>query len=155
MAVEKKFVLPKVEQVAMAVKDLESTAAYLSSCLGIGPFQISDRYSSTMVHGKPTMAKRKVGIASMGGVDLELIQPMEEDTPYYDFMNSRGEGLQHIRFSPVDDLNQTVAYLEEKGFKLVYSGKQNSGVHSGSLFAYMESERAKGFILEFVQRPKA
>ena len=150
MVMENKFVLPKVEQVAIIVKDVELTAAYLSSTLGIGPFRISERSGETMVYGKRTLAKRRLGIAEMGGIDLELIQGLEAGTPYYDFINGRGEGLQHIRFAPVGDLNRTVGYLEEKGFKLVYGGE-----HAGGRFAYMESEMAKGFILEFVKRAKS
>lgn len=150
MVTDNKFVLPKVEQVAITVKDLEATAAYLSSALGIEPFRISERSGPVTVGGKPALAKRRLGIAKMGGIDLELIQGLEPATPYYNFINSRGEGLQHIRFAPVPDLSRTVAYLEEKGFKLVYGGE-----HAGSRFAYMESEKAKGFILEFVQRPKS
>ncbi len=146
MADQSKFVLPAVEQVALIVKDLEATAAYLSSSLGIGPFRISERHGATRVNGKPTLAKRKLGIANMGGVDLELIQALEAGTPYYDFINSQGEVLQHIRFAPVDDLDQTVAYLEGKGFKTVYSGQ-----HAGRRFTYLQSEKAKGLILEFVQ----
>ncbi len=147
MVADKKFILPKVEQVALIVKDLEKTAAFLSSTLGIEPFRISERSSPVTVNGKPTFAKRKLGIANMGGVDLELIQPLEDGTPYYDFIRAKGEALQHIRFAPVPDLNRTVAYLEEKGFKTVYSGE-----YAGGRFAYMESEKAKGLILEFVQR---
>ncbi len=147
---EDNFVLPKVEQVAIIVDDLESTAAFLSSSLGIESFRISERSGPVTVNGKSTRAKRRLGIATMGGIDLELIQPMETGTPYYSFIKSRGSGLQHIRFAPVADLKQTVAYLEAKGFKLAYGGE-----YAGSHFAYMESEKAKGFVLEFVQRPKS
>ncbi|MFH1639973.1 MAG: VOC family protein [Chloroflexota bacterium] len=147
---ENKFVLPEVEQVALIVKDLEQTAAYLSASLGIGPFRISERSGPTEVNGNPTVAKRRLGIAKMGGIDLELIQGLEPDTPYFDFINSKGEALQHIRFAAVEDLDLWVAHLAEKGFKLVYGGE-----HSGSRFAYLESERAKGLILEFLQRAKS
>ena len=147
---ENKFVLPKVEQVAVICKDLDSTAAFLSKTLGIGPFVFSERNSPVTVDGKPSNARRKLGIAPMGGVDLELIQPMEPGTPYYNFVMARGEGMQHIRFAPVADLKQTVANLEKMGYKTAYAGD-----FGGSSFAYMESEKAKGFVLEFVQRPKA
>ena len=150
MVTDSKFVLPRVEQVAVIVRNLEETAAYLSSTLGIEPFRISERSGPVTVGGKPATAKRRLGIAKMGGIDLELIQGLDPGTPYYNFINSRGEGLQHIRFAPVPDLAKTVSYLEEKGFKLVYGGE-----HQGSRFAYLESAKAKGFILEFVQRPKS
>ena len=150
MVAKNKFVLPEVEQIALIVKDLETTAAYLSSSLGIGPFRISERHGPTKVHGEPTLAKRKLGIAKMGGVDLELIQALEAGTPYYEFIYSKGEVLQHIRFAPVEDLDQTLDYLEEKEFKVVYSGE-----HAGRRFAYLGSEKAKGLILEFVQPAKS
>ena len=146
MIKKNKFVLPEVEQIALIVKDLETTAAYLSSSLGIGPFRISERYGPTKVYGEPALAKRKLGIGKMRGLDLELIQALEPGTSYYNFIYSKGEVLQHIRFAPVNDLDQTVTYLEEKEFKVVYSGE-----HAGRCFAYLESENAKGLILEFTQ----
>ena len=144
---EKKFTLPKVEQVAVICKDLDSTAAFLASTLGIGPFVFSERNSQVTVDGKQSNARRKLGIAPMGGVDIELIQPMEPGTPYYKFVMARGEGIQHIRFAPVADLKATVANLEKMGYKTAYAGD-----FGGSSFAYMESDKAKGFVLEFVQR---
>jgi hypothetical protein len=141
------FTLPEVEQIALIVKDLEQTAAYLSDSLGIAPFTISERHSPTKVDGKPAFSRRKLGIASMGGIELELIQALEEGTPYYDFITANGEVLQHIRFAPVKNLDETVSHLEEKGFRVRYSGD-----YSGSRFAYLGSEKARGLILEFVQR---
>jgi methylmalonyl-CoA/ethylmalonyl-CoA epimerase len=144
------FVLPKVEQVALIVKDREAVAEFLSSSLGIGPFRMSERSGPVTVSGKPSKATRRLGIAMMGGMELELIQPMEPNTPYYNFVMSRGEAIQHIRFAPVPDLDKAVAYLEGKGFKVAYAGE-----HAGSRFAYLESDKAKGLVLEFVQRAKA
>ena len=147
---ENKFVLPKMEQVALIVKDLQATAAFLSDTLGIGPFIFSERNSPVTVNGKPSFARRKLGIAKMGGVDLELIQPMEPGTPYYNFVFSKGEVLQHVRFAPVEDLDKTITYLEGKGFKTAYAGE-----FGGNRFAYMESDKAQGLVLEFVTRAKA
>ncbi len=148
MADRNTFVLPRVEQVALIVKDLETTATYLSATLGIGPFRISERRGPTKVYGKPTVASRKLGIANMGGVDLELIQGLEPGTPYYDFIYSKGEVMQHLRFAPVANLDRIVDYLVDKGFKVAYAGE-----HAGRRFAYLASEKAKGLILEFVQPP--
>ena len=146
---ESKFVLPKMEQVALIVKDVNATAAFLSETLVIGPFTFSERDSPVTVNGKPSHARRKLGIAKMGGIDLELIQPMEPGTPYYNFVMARGEALQHVRFAPVEDLDKTIAYLESKGFKTAYAGE-----FGGNRFAYMESDKAKGLVLEFVTRAK-
>lgn len=138
-----------MEQVALIVKDLQVTAAFLSDTLGIGPFIFSERNSPVTVSGKPSFAKRKLGITKMGGIDLELIQPMEPGTPYYNFVFSKGEALQHVRFAPVEDLDKTIAYLEGKGFKTAYAGE-----FGGNRFAYMESDKAQGLVLEFVTRAK-
>ncbi len=147
---ESKFVLPKMEQVALIVKNMEETAAFLSESLGMGPFQFSERSSPVTVGGKPSFAKRKLGIAKMGGIDLELIEPEEPGTPYYNFVAGKGEAIQHVRFAPVEDLDRTIAYLEGKGFKVAYAG-----AYGGGRFAYLESDKAKGLVLEFVQRAKA
>lgn len=144
---EGKLILPKVAQVALTVNDLQATAAFLSETLGIGPFQLSERISSTKLNGKDIKARRKIGTAKMGGIDLELIEAPEPNSPYYKFVHTRGEGLQHIAFTPIEDLDKMVAYLKGKGYKAVYAGE-----YEGNRFAYMESDKAKGLILEFVQQ---
>lgn len=147
MAQNNRISLPKVEQVGIAVKDLEKTSAYLSSVLEIEPFQILERTGPATAYDKPTVARRKLGLTRIGGMELELIQAMEKGSPYYNFVYSRGEGLQHIRFAPVDNLEKLIARLQGIGFKVLYYSE-----HSGDCFAYMESEGAKGFIIEVVSR---
>ncbi len=150
MAPEKKLTLPKIDQIALIVKDLNQTAEYLSSSLGLEPFRITERNSPVTIGGKPTTANRRLGLAQMGGIELELIQALEPGTPYDDFINAKGEALQHIRFAPVDNMDEILTNLYSKGFEVVYSGE-----FSGRRFAYLESNRAKGLILEFIQIVKS
>ena len=150
MAQEKKFVLPKVDQIALICKNLDNTAAYLTSALGLEPFRIHERNNEVAVGGKKTTANRRLGVAQLGGIQLELIQSLDPGTPYDKFITAKGEVLQHIRFAPVDNLDEIIAYLDTKGFKLAYSGG-----FKDMRFAYLESAQAKGLILEFVQVGKS
>ncbi|MDD5082069.1 MAG: VOC family protein [Dehalococcoidales bacterium] len=147
MAAKGKLVLPRVAQIALIVKNMEKTASYLSSSLGIGPFQFSERVGPATVDGKPTQARRKLGIIELKDIQLELIEGPDKGTPYYDFIYARGEGWQHIRFETfesADDLDRWIDHLKGHGWKVKYAGE-----YGGGRFAYLESDQAKGCILEF------
>jgi methylmalonyl-CoA/ethylmalonyl-CoA epimerase len=122
--VEKKAVespFSKLIQVGVVVKDLDKVVERLTS-LGIGPFtsmHIPDD-AEQWFRGKPLDAKFKISGAKLGEVVLELIQPVEGISPHQEFLDSQGEGIQHIAFA-VDDLDREVAKLTKKGVSILLS----------------------------------
>jgi catechol 2,3-dioxygenase-like lactoylglutathione lyase family enzyme len=118
-AVESPFA--RLIQVGVVVKDLDKAVERLLS-LGIGPFtpmHIPDD-AEQWFRGKPLDAKFKISGAKLGEVMLEVIQPLEGKSPHQEFLDSQGEGIQHIAFA-VDDLDQEVAKLTKKGVSVLLS----------------------------------
>lgn len=54
----------------------------------------------------------------VGETRLELLQPTGEDSPVARFLAKRGPGVHHLCFA-VEDLEATLAELQERGFRLV------------------------------------
>lgn len=139
-------VLPPVHHVCIVVKDIEKTAEYYYSTFGIGPFPIREvNMDGGMLRGKPTTSKIKLALAASGPVQIELIQPLEDDNVYTEFINSKGEGLHHLAFV-VDDLEGVVTELSKQGIKPIFNRKAPE-----YSFAYLDTDKIGGVIFEFIQ----
>ena len=144
-----KLPFSKVDQVGVVVRDMDKAIEYYEA-LGIGPFEdltgpIIDRW----VHGKPAddvklMAKK----AQMGQVQFELVQPISGESVQKEFLESRGESINHLGFF-MEDLHKEVAVLIEKGVKVASSGK----FVDGGGFAYLNTDKVGGVMFELTQWP--
>lgn len=47
-------------------------------------------------NGKPCAFNMKVCIFPLGGIEIELIQPLDDEGPYAEFLREHGEGLHHF-----------------------------------------------------------
>lgn len=140
--------LPPVEQIGIVVKDIEKTADYYTSTFGIGPFQIQDiALDDVMLYGRSVKTKFKIAFAHSGQVEIELIQPVEGDNPYIEFLSSRGEGLQHLRFR-VDDLDGMLAELAEEGIEPTFYHRFSD---FGIAFAYLNTDKIGGVVFELIE----
>ena len=115
-----------INQIAIVVKDLQLVAENYWKILGIGPWSIFD-WESPLVYdrkyyGKATWAREKIALAQVGDVQLELVQPVDGDSIYQDWLDAHGEGLHHLNFL-VDDVDEAEAILAREGFPSIQSGK--------------------------------
>ena len=115
-----------INQIAVVVEDLEKVAEDYWTVLGIGPWSIFD-WEAPLVynrkyHGQTVWAREKIALAQVGGVQLELVQPVEGPSIYKDWLVEHGEGIHHINFL-VDDVDETVEVLAQQGFPSIQSGK--------------------------------
>ena len=113
-------------QIGVVVRDLEE-AAKRFSLLGIGPFEPTSPppgAEGLMLDGKPLNIKLNQLCTKMGDIELELIQPGEEESPWRDFLDNKGEGVQHLGFK-VNNLDEVLPGLVEQGAKVFVTGKAN------------------------------
>ena len=89
----------------------------------------------------------RIGRGDIGGLKVELIQPLEGPSIYHEFLEEKGEGLHHLAFF-VDNVDTEIADAEKKGFKVVQTGAM-----SNTKWAYLESEDS-GMLIELCQRPQ-
>jgi methylmalonyl-CoA/ethylmalonyl-CoA epimerase len=76
-----------------------------------------------------------------------LIQPLEGESIWKDFLREHGGGIHHIRFN-VDELEPVQAYLHEKGIDPAQHG---SGIRPGTLWMNFASEDLVGFVVEVMK----
>jgi len=79
-------------------------------------------------------------------MQLELLQPVEGDNVYSDFLKEHGEGMHHLGHVRVENLDEAVHTLEEGGFPCVQGGR-----FGGRGYAYVDMSMTLGAIIELVQ----
>jgi catechol 2,3-dioxygenase-like lactoylglutathione lyase family enzyme len=143
-------VLPPVSQVGIVVRDIEKTAAFYYSTFGVGPFAIVPevKFEGVILRGIPTNAKIKVAFAQSGPLQIELIQPLEGENIYTEFLDTKGEGLHHLGFQ-VDDFDSMLAEFKSKGIEPVFW--LNLGWMA---FAYLNTETIGGVMFELLWSKK-
>jgi hypothetical protein len=137
----------QLTQVGVVVKDVQKVAERLAF-LGIGPFQEMklppDR--KELFRGKPALADAKILTAALGETQLELVQPLAKESPHREFLETKGEGIQHIMVA-VDDIEKEIKRLTDKGCTLLLDIRMPGGIHG----AYIDLH-AGGIIVEMFQK---
>ena len=143
--------LSNVRHIGLIVRDIDKAIAHFQS-LGIGPFEpLKVIITRREVQGKPVTidsVKVKVRTAQMGDMQLELIEPDEGKSPWREFLETRGDGIEHLGFF-VDDIDRETARMEEKGFKILRRG----GFQNGGGNSFIDTSQAVGINMELIQWP--
>jgi methylmalonyl-CoA/ethylmalonyl-CoA epimerase len=134
-------------QVGLIVADLRQAMKHYVEVLGIGPWHIytiaAPQLTNATVHGKPEPYSMKLAVAQVGNVQWELIQPLTGRSVYREFLDSKGGGLHHVLVH-VEDYDKTLQALQDRGM-----GVLMSGTWRGASFAYADTEKSLGAIVEF------
>jgi|WetSurMetagenome_2_1015567.scaffolds.fasta_scaffold777287_1 methylmalonyl-CoA/ethylmalonyl-CoA epimerase len=141
-------ILGNLFQVGLVVRDLDQ-AIQRFSALGFGPFydKTPPPAARETFRGKPFVPSKSVSIKATrpGNYELELIQPLEGESPHKEFLQAKGEGIQHLAYF-VDDLDRAIDTLLAKGCTLLLDSRE-----TGGRIAYLDLEAA-GLIVELVKR---
>lgn len=123
------------------------------SVLGFGPFKPKTLPpgAKEWIKGKPGRADVTVKATMVGNVELELCQPVSGDSPHQDYLDGKGEGIQHVLFA-VENLQGEIDRLTKLGCTVLLRARLGDKEGSGEL-AYVDLD-ASGFIVEMIQLPK-
>ena len=87
----------KVDQLAFVYKDIEKQAKVMETILGIPKFTFMPAVDHTAYYrGKETHYVSKMAFSRYLSVQLELIQLLEGECVYGEFLNENREGFHHI-----------------------------------------------------------
>jgi len=141
----------RLMHIGMVVKDMDKAIARFEA-LGIGPFKprILPADARETYRGKPFAPAQRVAIQTtqIGNMELELIQPISGESPHREFLDQKGEGVQHLGFF-VDDLREETERLTAAGSTVLL----RSQFKSGGGVTYLDLDAA-GLIVELVQTGK-
>jgi methylmalonyl-CoA/ethylmalonyl-CoA epimerase len=131
----------KFNHIGAVVRDVDQAVEYYQS-LGIVD-KATDRV--TMEGKKAKLIGRFIHI---GSLLIELWQPVRGETVQQEFLDSRGEGVNHIAFH-VDDLDREKEKMAEKGIPVVFTVRDEEGY-----MAYFDTRKVNNILIELIQPPK-
>jgi methylmalonyl-CoA/ethylmalonyl-CoA epimerase len=139
-----------ITQIAVVVADMESALRSYTENLGWGPWSVFD-YKPPLLHDTVVRGEqveyRMIGAeTSVDGLGFELIQPVTGPSIYQEFLDTHGEGVQHIacmKHSAQD--SQTIKdHWRERGAEILMGGRIGESIE----FYYLDTSPMLKFVLE-------
>lgn len=133
-AAQEKFGKRQITQIGIVVNNIDEASKKWAAILGfekVPDVIITDEYAkaNTQFEGNPTDARTKLAFFRLENLTIELIEPVGKRSTWYKHLKKHGEGFHHIAFG-VEGMEQNIAYLENKGGKLVQKGDFTGGSYS-------------------------
>lgn len=147
-----KPIFKKLLQVGFVVKDAEAVAKNYAEKYGIGPWDYygPGMLSDITMRGKKADFDIKVACGFIGDVEIELIQPLDDQSIYAEHLKQHGEGLHHLAFDTANDHGTTVKFFKDNGVEVLldafFGGEEE--------VTYVDSQRDLACITEFYKRPE-
>jgi len=145
-----------IAQIGFVVSDLDEAVEQYWKLLGIGPWHFYT-YGAPLVkkmsyHGRPAEYRMRVALANVGSLRIELIEPLEGDTVYAEFVREHGYGVHHLGLL-VGDMGEALKVAAEAGLEMSMDGAGFGRTGDGH-YAYLDTEARLGTTLELIERPK-
>jgi methylmalonyl-CoA/ethylmalonyl-CoA epimerase len=136
-----------IAHVCIIVRDLERAMERFRSIWGTGPFRVLDSdHPDGIVHGKKIHYSGRVAFAQAGPIEIELIEPGEGESIWWEFLRDKGEGVHHVAVF-VPDLQEEMAKYKEKDIEVLQTGETER-----VKLAYMDTKAFGGVIVELLEK---
>jgi catechol 2,3-dioxygenase-like lactoylglutathione lyase family enzyme len=134
---------PPIDQVGFVVRDLDQAVACYAPAFGAFK-QVDAELREVDYRGRRVDCRLRIATANSGPVEIELIELVEGEAIYREFLEQGREGPHHLRF-PVDDLDAAVEAAGKAGLRPVF-GKRFSPTVA---FSYLEAP--DGMLFELLE----
>lgn len=150
------FLKNGIAQVAIIVQDLERAVENYWRLFGIGDWHFYT-YGKPLVkrmtyQGQPSDYKMRVALSYLGPMRIELIEMVEGDTVYADFVEEHGYGVHHFGVL-VEDMDAAISEAEAAGLVMTQDGA-GFGRDGDGHYAYLNTEDKIGVTIELIERPE-
>jgi len=145
----------KLIHLGKPVRDLDKSLKNFES-LGTATFnpefQIdSSKYAEYKVYGKTPdpVVKTRGAMGKVGGVGVELLQPVQGETVHKELLESTGEGIGHLAYL-VDDLEAEAEKMVERGFPIILSIRAEGQTRRNAIY-FDTRNKFSNLIIELIQ----
>ena len=94
----------------------------------------------------------RVALSNIGPLRIELIEPLEGDTVYSEFVEQHGYGVHHLVVL-TDNMSESLEEAHRAGFTMTQDGA-GFGPDDDGHYAYLNTEDSIGTTIELIERPK-
>ncbi len=153
---EADFPIHDIAQICIIVPDIDKAVENFWDVFGIGPWNFYT-YGKPLVkrmtrNGKPAEYKMRVALANAGNMRIELIEPLEGDTVYKEFVDKHGYGVHHLGVL-TENMAESIKQAEDAGMAMTQDGA-GFGPDDDGHYAYIDTEELIGTTIELIERPK-
>ena len=128
----------RVDHIGVAVEDLDAAIALHEQAYGMA-----------VAHREVVEAQGvEAVLLDVGENHVELLRPLDGETPVGRFLSKRGPGLHHVAYQ-VSDVQATLDTLRDRGLRLI-DETPRTGIR-GSRVAFLHPESSGGVRTEIVQ----
>jgi methylmalonyl-CoA/ethylmalonyl-CoA epimerase len=93
----------------------------------------------------------KVCFVNLPNSQIELIEPLSEDSPIHNFIQKNPKGGQHHVCFEVDDIHEAVLVMKDRGATVL--GEPRIGAH-GTPIVFVHPKNSNGVLVELMETPK-
>ena len=131
--------LGKVHHVALVVRSIEAALGLWRDMLGLELETIMDIPQDHV----------RIAFLGVGESKIELVEPTDDTTGVYRFLESKGEGFHHVCFE-VGNLAETLMRLEIDGVELIDTAPRKGA--EGPV-AFLHPRSCHGVLVELIEAP--
>jgi hypothetical protein len=143
------------DQIGILVPELEAALEHYERIWGGGPWRVftyGPKWIPRLTYrGQPGAYSLRLAISATRP-QIELVEPLEGPSLYEEFLEQGRSGLHHLGFW-VDSLESAVASFAAAGYEPLQAGA-GYGLDGDGGYAYFDTERDFGVILEAIEVPK-
>jgi methylmalonyl-CoA/ethylmalonyl-CoA epimerase len=141
-------------QIGIVVTDLEEAARRYSALWHNGPWRCwtygPELLSEQRYRGEPSRFSVRVAINSTEP-QIELLEPVAGPSVYHEWLDRHGPSPHHVAVL-VDSVDGAIDFMAQNGYECLQLGR-GFGLDGDGAFAYFDTERDLGLLLEAINRP--
>jgi methylmalonyl-CoA/ethylmalonyl-CoA epimerase len=117
-----------IVQIGIVVPSVDAVVKNYATLLGITDWNINyvdtdnGKGRNFRVGGKDVAVKAKIAWATIGDIELELIEPQDDTSIYAEYLRSNGPGVHHLMFATTNFV-QTVNSMRSTGVETLVTGE--------------------------------
>ncbi len=142
--------IPEFHQYGYVTRDLQAKKEWYTKYMGLGPWrELEWNSDNARIEEVKGPFRFKIALAMMGNMEFELIEPVEGDLVYNEYLERNEYGGIHHMGVRVTDLDSMVKKFNDLG---IYSVATGTHVARGVRIAYMDARPQADMIIEFMER---
>ena len=130
--------ISNINHIGIAVRSIQEARKFYEQTLGLKIKEVMD------------IPARGVRVAFVEDLHpcIELVEPLDEDSPVFRFLEKRGEGIHHIAFD-VENIERALQEITEKGVGLI-TPSPVTGTH-GKKIGFLSPADTHGVLIELTE----
>jgi methylmalonyl-CoA epimerase len=130
--------MDKIDHIGIAVQSVEEARRFYEDILGLSVLEVLEMPDRGV----------KAGMIDVGGVTLELLEPLGEGSLVAKHIEKRGEGIHHIAYR-VADIDAAMETLKRQGVEFI-TPEPKIGAH-GRRIAFLSPKSCHGVLIELCE----